>query len=126
MEDLLAEDLAAFELRGLGGRAEDSQSSRREGVDHSCHEWSLGANNREINAPGSGEFDERRNVVGRHRHVLGNRRRAGVPGSNEHLGAVAGQFPGEGMFTAPATDDEHPPGFVQGSTPRSRYNRSSQ
>ena len=114
VQDLLAENLAALELRRLGGGAEHPQSGGREGIDDAGDERRLRPDDREIDAALLGELHEAGDVGRRHRHVLGDRRRARVAGSHEHLRAVAGQLPGEGMFAAAAAYDQNTAGCGHG------------
>jgi hypothetical protein len=106
MQDLLAEDLAALEPRGLGRGAEGAESRGAEGVDDAGDERRLGTDDGQIDGAISRRRDESSDVGGGDGHVLGDGGGARIARRTEHFRAVAGEFPGEGVFTAPAADDE--------------------
>ena len=106
MKDLFAERLASLDLRRPGGGAEDPQALGLKGVDNAGHERSLGADHGEVNRAGPGQPHQPRDVPGLHRDVLADLCRSRIARGDEHLGAVGGQFPGQGMLATTATDNE--------------------
>ena len=114
-EEVLGEGLRAFQLGGAGGRAEDIQAALAEQVVHACHQRRLGADD--------GQLDVLRGEVGQllqGQHVdgdvlaLGFGGGAGVARGDEDLrhARVLGDFPGQGMFTTAAADDEYVHGVL--------------
>ena len=117
VEDLLAEDLAALELGRPGGGTEDSQPGGGEGIDDARHQRRFGPDDGEVDAAILGQFQKPGNIGGGDGHIFGNGRRARVSGGDQHFGAVANQFPGQGVFAAAAANDQNSAGCGQGLIP---------
>ena len=83
-QQVLAEDLAGFELGGGLRRAEGSQPGLLKRVDQAGGQGRLGADDREVDLVLLGERDELRHVGGRDVDVLGVARRARVARRDEH------------------------------------------
>ena len=110
MEDLLAEKFASLELGRPRRRSEDPQTGGSEGVDKARHERRLRAHNGQIDLPFAGKPDESGNVRGTQRHVFSDPGSAGVPGGDEYLGPVFGEFPGEGVLPSASADNQNTAG----------------
>ena len=106
--DLLGEDLAALELRGLLVGAEDGQAVLLEEVGEARHERRLRPDDGEVDLLAAGEVEQRRQVVGGDRDVVGLCGGAGVARGAEDAVRERGLGEGmdEGVFSAAAAHHE--------------------
>ena len=110
-QEVLGVGLAAFQLRGGGGRPEDAQASSAEAVDHAGHQRYLRADHGQRHAFGLGQRQQAVDVSDFHRHVaaLAFTGSAGVAGRHDHFGDTGGlgQLPCQGVFAAARADDKY-------------------
>ncbi|MNF87052.1 hypothetical protein D3C84_695070 [compost metagenome] len=109
-QEILGERLGAFKLGRAGGRAEAIQATAAEQVDDTGNQWHLWAND------GQGDvlFGEVRKLfqgqdVDGDVLALGFNGGAGVARGNKNLrhAWVLCDFPGQGVFTSTAADDQN-------------------
>ena len=115
VQNLFAEQLAAFELGCPGRGAEDAQTGRRECVDDPRHERRLGPHDSEIDAAVTGHAHQCGHVGGGNGNVFRDLCRASIARGHEHLGTVAAQLPGQGMLPSATAHDQHTAGWGHGS-----------
>jgi hypothetical protein len=115
-EEVLGEGLAAFQLRGGSGGAEDAVALRAERVDHAGDQRAFGADHGHRDALAIDEIEQAMNVAGIDRDIaaLGLGRGAGVARGDQYFGDAHGlrQLPGQGVFAAAGTDDENFHGHI--------------
>ena len=109
-EELLGEGLAAFQLRGRGGGAEDAVAAGAERIDHAGDQRLLGADHGQGDAFAFGQRQQAVDVGGLHVRVaaLVLVRGAGVAGGDDHLVHAWGlrQLPRQRVLASAGTDDE--------------------
>ena len=113
-QQVLAKDLAGFQLGGRARWAEGTQARVLKRIDDAGRQRRLGADDREVDLVLPGELDQPRHVGGGNGNVLGIDRRAGVAGRNEHaLDARAlGDLPRQRMFAAAVANNQNLHGCV--------------
>ena len=109
--EVLGIGFRALEARGRGGRAEAGEARGAERIDHAVDQRPLGSDNGQVDALGAGVAQQAVDVVGGDRYVADPRFAggAGIAWRDVH-GRDAwrpGDFPGEGVFTAAAADDQY-------------------
>src|SRR6185503_4015898 len=107
-EQVLAEDLAAFELGRLPGGAEDLQPVVLEEVDDALAERAFGADDREVDGVLLRELEEPLEVVRVDVDALGVLGDSGIAGRRVQLGEEGRtrNFPGQGVLASAAADEE--------------------
>ena len=108
-EQVLAEDLAAFQFGGGAARAEDAQPGLLEGVDDAGGQRGLGPDDGQPDVVLLGELDQGGEVGRLDGDVFAVEIGAGVAGGHEDaVGARAlGDFPGQGVFPPPVADNQN-------------------
>ena len=108
-QQVLAEDLARFQLGGGLRRAERLQAGLRERVDDAGGERRFGADDREVDLVLLREVEQALDVGRGDVDVLGVLSGAGVAGRDEHaIGAAAlADFPGQRVFAATIANNEN-------------------
>jgi len=109
VEDVLAKRLAAFELRGGFGRAENLQAGRGEFIDDALDQRRFGADDGQIDFFVGREFEQRVDVLRADGQVDGagfGARVAGRAKNGIHQRRLA-DFPGQSMFASAAADNQH-------------------
>ena len=99
-EQVLAEDLAAFQLGGGLAGAEDPQPGVLEGIDDAGGQRGLGPDDRQADLVLLGELDQGGKVVDGDGDVLAVEGRAGVARGHEHAvrAGTLGDLPGQGVL----------------------------
>src|SRR5690606_20583003 len=121
-EEVLGEGLAAFELRGGGGGAEDAQAGFAEAVDDAGDQRAFRTDDGERHAFVAREreqaIDVGRGDVGVAALAFG--RGAGVAGGDEHLVHARGlcELPGQGVLASAGADDEDLHAWISLRVPR--------
>ena len=107
-QQVLAEDLAAFQLRRRFRGTEDPQLGFLERIDDAGGQRRLGTDHRELHAVLARELDELRDVAGRERDVLRILFGAGIAGGDKHMLDVRAlsDLPGQGMFPAAVANNQ--------------------
>ncbi len=107
LHEQLGEDLAAFELRGVRGRAEHRDPRLFQPVGQTAHQRRFRAHHDEIVALLGRVIDEPVDVFRRDRHVLGVPAGAAVAGGAAEPGQfrTSGKSPRQGVFAPSAADE---------------------
>ncbi len=110
-QEVLGIGLAAFQLRGCGGRPEDAQAGGAEAVDHASHQRYFRADHGQRHAFGLCQRQQAVDIGNLDRHVaaLAFTGSAGVAGRHDHFGDTGGlgQLPCQGVFAAARADDKY-------------------
>ena len=108
LQQILAEDLAPFELSRAFRGAEDAELLGLEGIDNSGNQRSLRADHGQLNGILLGEADESGNILRGNIDVHRIRCGAGVSRRDEDgAGARAvAQLPRQGVLASPVADDQ--------------------
>jgi hypothetical protein len=106
-EEVLAEDLARFELGGLLARPERLDAGGAHRVDDAGGQRRLGADDGQVDGVVLGELHQRGDVGIADGDVLSVDRRAGIAGGDEDAfdPRALFDFPGEGVFASAAADN---------------------
>ena len=116
-EKILGKGLGALQLCCFGAGPETGQAALGEKVDNAFHQRGLGPNNGQSHAIGLAKIGEGGKVTDRDCDVFqtGLSRSAGIAGGNVDgfNRARLSRFPGQGVFTSPATDNQ----YIHGSIP---------
>ena len=118
MEDVLAEDFAAFQVCRLGGGAEDADPGRSEGIDQTAHQWRFRADDHEVNRVFSNGLENCVGVGRRNRQIGGMAGGAGIAWGDEDIPPITGEFPGEGILATAAPDHQNSFRTVHGASCR--------
>ena len=107
-QQILAEDLAGFQLGGRLVRAEDAKLFFLEGIDDAGGQRGLGADDRQLHVVVFGEPDQRAKVARIDRDVLGVEVGSRIAGRDEDAvcpGALS-DFPSQGVFSPTISNDQ--------------------
>src|SRR3990167_9067988 len=109
-QEILGKGLGAFQLRSGGGGAEDIQLARTEQINHAFNQRRFRADDGQLHVllGEIGQLLDGQNVDG-DVLALGLNSGAGVAGGDEDFSdaLVLGHFPGQGVFTTAAADDQY-------------------
>ena len=107
-QELLRENLAAFELGGALVRTENAKAAGLKNVHDTGAQRRFGADNGEIDLLPGSKCGQRRHIGGGDRHALGQVGNAGIAGSAKEFcdPRALGEFPDERVFAPAASDDE--------------------
>ena len=109
-QEVLGEGFRAFQLGGASGRAEAIQATAAEQINNTCYQWHFRADDGQGNIllGKIGQLLQGQHVDG-DVFALGFDGGAGVAGGHEDFlhAWVLGYFPGQGVFTATAANDQN-------------------
>jgi len=104
---LFGEDLAALQLGGSAGRAEDAESRSLESIDNAVNQGRFGTDNREIDGKALRKVEIPNGGIGCWLHDLRHLRAARIAWSDEDFRyrRAESKAPADGVFTPAAADD---------------------